>query len=929
MAKTIEQLKAQGAEVKNATAVGENTATRVGTLFTDIVEHVEQYEAGQSADTEANTLAISNEAQARAKADDQLNTAIVAETARATAAEEAIIYDVSSHNDGAVFESLQVLLSSSNLSTLIPTSVRHGGMSIRFIQGSVPNSNNNYVQARCIANEFTTDVTKWQGVDDEPTAGSNNLIKSGGVYTHISNLNKKTENISVETNESNDEFISFKSDDETEEYARIDNEGVHAPNITQLTETVSEHDGAIDVINTKVGNISVEESLLDDEFISFKSDDETEEYARIDENGIHGKKVYNDKGEIISSSIKNTLGFTDIVHFIGYGQSLMVGCYSGATVSTTQLHSNIKKFYGGVRPIDGFGLDVKRRTVVARNGQPEYGEMFINSATKLSQFDNECISECFGSFVPATEKRQKYTRNITSIIEENPTWRTGIYAGAWELRPTYTDYRITQDYNITEDISVKLIDANNNLLPFRLQLYNGEEVVASDYHTPSVVSINSSLYSKFAIQVRIGTGVDDEPYVDLEVLSHSTIIIGTASEGVVQYIKNDNGIFYNNHGDGETPMTGFAESLNNILLEKYGVSNVGFEILVSTAGYGSAQFYDLMPLDRGGRIQRETQIGTEEDDLDDGTNMNYFEVLMLSVTKAKEIADAQNKSYSVNGLIYFEESTDFGNTARLKAYRTLQLFTLINERVKNITHQSNDIVVMVHQSALVQTQTEMEYLLASKDKIEWTESEINYVKNSMGLYQIEPYDLKNVIFSTPMYGYQFVDGVHKTSFAQRLIGATFADTYVQNLINSKKDKTQSLTPQSYKVVGNDIYVKFNVPNPPLVLDDNAINGTQTCNAAIERGDKYGFIFKTKSEYVDIITNVSVYEPDTIKIVCSESPIGKELQYAYKITLNTNWDFSGKSSPFGNLRDSNINSITINSNNYYLYKWGIGFCLNIL
>lgn len=89
MAKTIEQLKAQGAQVKNATVVGENTATRVGTLFTDIVEHVEQYEAGQTADTEANTLAINQEAQARAKADEQLSTAIVTEKNRAEAAEQA------------------------------------------------------------------------------------------------------------------------------------------------------------------------------------------------------------------------------------------------------------------------------------------------------------------------------------------------------------------------------------------------------------------------------------------------------------------------------------------------------------------------------------------------------------------------------------------------------------------------------------------------------------------------------------------------------------------------------------------------------------------------------------------------------------------------------------------------------------------------
>lgn len=109
------------------------------------------------------------------------------ETAEATKSEleSGVIYDVSTHNNGAVFESLQSLLSSSNLDTLIPTSVRHGGMSIRFVQSS----DNKYVQARCMAQNFTTDVTQWQGVDDEPTAKSNNLVKSVGIYNSISPIN--------------------------------------------------------------------------------------------------------------------------------------------------------------------------------------------------------------------------------------------------------------------------------------------------------------------------------------------------------------------------------------------------------------------------------------------------------------------------------------------------------------------------------------------------------------------------------------------------------------------------------------------------------------------------------------------------------------------------------------------------------------------
>ena len=57
------------------------------------------------------------------------------------------IYDVSARNNGATFESLQSLLSSDNLSTLIPSEVRCGGMTIRFVQSS----DNRYVQYRLAA----------------------------------------------------------------------------------------------------------------------------------------------------------------------------------------------------------------------------------------------------------------------------------------------------------------------------------------------------------------------------------------------------------------------------------------------------------------------------------------------------------------------------------------------------------------------------------------------------------------------------------------------------------------------------------------------------------------------------------------------------------------------------------------------------------
>lgn len=91
--------------------------------------------------------------------------------------ESEVIYDVTANNGGATFSSLSALLSSKNLSILIPTSVRHGGISIRFAQSN----DNKYIQARLMANSFTTDITQWQCSTSKIKAGSKDLVESGGV----------------------------------------------------------------------------------------------------------------------------------------------------------------------------------------------------------------------------------------------------------------------------------------------------------------------------------------------------------------------------------------------------------------------------------------------------------------------------------------------------------------------------------------------------------------------------------------------------------------------------------------------------------------------------------------------------------------------------------------------------------------------------
>ena len=93
------------------------------------------------------------------------------------------VYDVSKehptsgpNSDGKF--TLEYILNPSNVNELIPVNKRYPGMSIQFVS----TSDNKYVQYRLMSDSFNTTVANWQGVDAEPTAGSDNLVKSGGIF---------------------------------------------------------------------------------------------------------------------------------------------------------------------------------------------------------------------------------------------------------------------------------------------------------------------------------------------------------------------------------------------------------------------------------------------------------------------------------------------------------------------------------------------------------------------------------------------------------------------------------------------------------------------------------------------------------------------------------------------------------------------------
>ena len=95
-----------------------------------------------------------------------------------------VVYDISK-TTGQTYETLSDALSGNN----VPSEVREGGMSVRFVH----TGDNKYVQYRYMSSSTAKadfiNVANWQGVDSEPVAGSKNLVESRGVWlNNIQNL---------------------------------------------------------------------------------------------------------------------------------------------------------------------------------------------------------------------------------------------------------------------------------------------------------------------------------------------------------------------------------------------------------------------------------------------------------------------------------------------------------------------------------------------------------------------------------------------------------------------------------------------------------------------------------------------------------------------------------------------------------------------
>lgn len=211
------------------------------------------------------------------------------------------VYDISAHHSNNTYVDLAAALDGGNN---IPQELRRGGMSVKFVQSS----DNKYVQCRFMLSTFTTaqfaNPTNWQGEfnteavnDDEEEIliqdNSNNTIHSIGKNSaNFKNL--KSNNNDVATK--NEMSVTNGTGD------NADKTTIQLKNGLSAT-VLKSHQDISDIIK-KTNDLSVQYISDDSEEIEIKSNDESSTYAKVGSYGVKSKAYLDMEGNDIFASHK-------------------------------------------------------------------------------------------------------------------------------------------------------------------------------------------------------------------------------------------------------------------------------------------------------------------------------------------------------------------------------------------------------------------------------------------------------------------------------------------------------------------------------------------------------------------------------------------------------------------------------------------------
>lgn len=334
----------------------------------------------------------------------------------------------------------------------------------------------------------------------------------------------------------------------------------------------------------------------------------------------------------------------------------------------------------------------------------------------------------------------------------------------------------------------------------------------------------------------LNTGVRNEPLDNMDAVATSFVpaveVDGKSSAGG-QLV-------------GETPVSAQMNMVKQLMEEEDGldVEALSYQLLGISPGFGSKSLAELSK----GTI--------------------YYDRLISQVQMAYDIATAMGKRLVVQAFSWAQGAIGSGLTGTYAENLEL-LRQNIDTDVKAITGQAQDVKCITWQSFLYTAN-------AAKDAYN------KYV----GASEIFPH----IVCSGATYHLDNVaaNNLHFTAESQDWLGAYFGIAYKRTVIDGSD--FEPTKPTKATRTGKILYLKFNVPHRPLVIDTDRV----------AEAPNYGFNLYNEAGTEKTISGVSVIAPDTVKILCTENVLSTDrLTYGQ----NAGAVYGRTTGNRGNIRDS--------------------------
>ncbi len=165
----------------------------------------------------------------------------------------------------------------------------------------------------------------------------------------------------------------------------------------------------------------------------------------------------------------------------------------------------------------------------------------------------------------------------------------------------------------------------------------------------------------------------------------------------------------------------------------------------------------------------------------------------------------------------------------------------------------------------------------------------------------------------PKYFLPYSDGIHLTGEGEQWLGEYYAKAFSRVLVAG--ERWIPLRPQAATRDATTISIAFDVPVPPLVLDE----------ALVDNPGFYGFEFTDDSGDPPAIEDVVLINDTTVEVELAAEPIGENPRIRYAWTGTPDEPAGPQTGARGNLRDSDS---TPSRFGYPLFNWAVHFELPV-